>query len=422
MTLSTFGWKENMKNAPNVAYNNREVLTPTQKQKVMKQLGRICASLSNLRFNQLGSLLLKDKNYVISKSLYPGLTWEGRDQFGDDIPRGPFDDARAFYSALMSAFLVQVKDLTMDHHLFHAPVPVPTEYDDYNDYYTATDRWNDYTAVGSKIDSDENRLDYALVGIALTDIVPLLVERDNLFKCSGFPLCHPDLSTSNIFVDGELNITCIIDWSFASALPPSMFLVCPGLPHARDNTKPYLFPSFTEGFLQGHGFDGQTDLDHSNSSIFWSFARLANFDALQDYHYFFELIHALTGQGVVYPVLHKLKNRLEVLQTAQYLSEYKSDAVKEAEREAQYFSCVSPERHALSRHLTVMAELNPCFIADRRLWKWIALYLEDRQLYMFSGRQGPGRSWSCSLMFWRSLLHQFWGYVCPRFLKGIRGF
>lgn len=183
MPLSTFDWKENMKKAPKVAYNSRDVLTLAQKQKVMKQLGRICASLSNLRFNQLGSLFLQEKGYVIGKSLYPGLTWQGRDLFGDDeIPRGPFDDARGFYSALVSAFFAQVTDLAMYHHLFHAPVPVPTEYEDYNDYYAATDRWNDYVAVGSKIDSDKSRLEYALVGTALKDIAPLLAERDNQFN------------------------------------------------------------------------------------------------------------------------------------------------------------------------------------------------------------------------------------------------
>jgi hypothetical protein len=237
MSLSTFAWKEDIKNAPRVAYDSRDVLTLAQKQKVMKQLGRICASLSNLLFNQLGSLFLHDKDYVIGKSLHPGLPWEGRDLFEDDeIPRGPFDDARGFYSALTSASFAQVTDLAMHHHLFHAPVPVPTEYEDYNDYYAATDRWNDCVAVGSKIDSNKSRLEYALVGTPLKDVAPLLAERDNQFKCSGFALCHPDLSTGKIFVDDESNITCIIDWSFTSSLPLSMFLVCPGLPYVRDGT------------------------------------------------------------------------------------------------------------------------------------------------------------------------------------------
>lgn len=61
-----------------------------------------------------------------------------------------------------------------------------------------------------------------------------------------------------------------------------------------------------------------------------------NFDALQDCHYLSGLVHALTGQDVLYPLLHKLKNRPEIRQTTQYLSEYESDAAKEAEREEQY--------------------------------------------------------------------------------------
>jgi hypothetical protein len=159
-----------------------------------------------------------------------------------------------------------------------------------------------------------------------------------------------------------------------------MFLVCPGLPYARDGTQSHIFPSLAEGFSQGRGFDGQTDLDYPNSSIFWNLARLANFDAVQDYHYFSDLLHAHTGQDV-YPFLHGLKDRAEVVHTAQCLSEFEPDVAKEAEREAQYFSYKSPERerHAPSRHLTVMAELDPCFVADRRLWKRMARYLEDRQ-------------------------------------------
>lgn len=35
----------------------------------------------------------------------------------------------------------------MEHNLFHAPVPVPQEYDDFQEYKIVTDRWNDYVTV-----------------------------------------------------------------------------------------------------------------------------------------------------------------------------------------------------------------------------------------------------------------------------------
>ena len=110
--------------------------------------------MSNIRFDQIGSLFRKDGSYVTGKCLYPSLFWQSRDEFDEeDIPRGPFTEAESFYKALISALFVHVKELSMEHHLFHGPVPVPEEYDDFQGYRIATDRWNDYVAVESKIDS-----------------------------------------------------------------------------------------------------------------------------------------------------------------------------------------------------------------------------------------------------------------------------
>ncbi|KAL3496392.1 hypothetical protein BJX62DRAFT_119369 [Aspergillus germanicus] len=99
--------------------------------------------------------------------------------------------------------------------------------------YLFSKRRHDYATMGSKIRSRKNRLDYTAARILLMDIVPWLSGIDTGTGCDGFPLYHPDLSTQNIFVDDDLNITCIIDWAFASSVPPAMLLVCPGLPHPR---------------------------------------------------------------------------------------------------------------------------------------------------------------------------------------------
>lgn len=220
----------------------------------MRQLGGIQSRLSNMWFNKLGSLFLNDQSYSIGRCLYPSLIWQGRDEFDDDdIPRGPFMETEAFYMALIHAFLAHLKELPMEHHLLHAPVPIPQEYENYQVYRRAIDRWNDYVAIGSKMESAKNRLDYAMVGISLTENVPLLVQQDKDIKCNDFPLCHPDLSFENIFVDEELNITCIIDWAFASSIPPSMPLVCPGIPHPRDGAARDLRMAYAEGFIAGQG-------------------------------------------------------------------------------------------------------------------------------------------------------------------------
>lgn len=40
--------------------------------------------------------------------------------------------------------------------------------------------------------------------------------------------------------------------------------------------------------------------------------------------------------------------------------------------EVQYFHQVGPERLALSRKLTLVSSMSEGFVADKRLWKWMA--------------------------------------------------
>lgn len=210
--LSTYRWSDDANYSPKVDSDSFPHLTPDRKKKIIRQLGNVHACLSNLSFNRLGSLHVSDGGFVFGASVYQGLIWGGRDEFSEDeIPRGPFENSDDFYQALISAFFAQLRDLPMGHHLFRAPVPIPLEYKTHKDYRVATDRWNDYAAIGWKTEGTKNRLDYSLAGIALTDVVPLLAEKEKQFKCWGFPLYHPDLSTGNIFVDDKFNITCIID-------------------------------------------------------------------------------------------------------------------------------------------------------------------------------------------------------------------
>jgi hypothetical protein len=85
------------------------------------------------------------------------------------------------------------------------------------------------------------------------------VPAVSLSKTSSSPQYHPDFSTNNVFVDDDLNVACIIDWACTASVPKSM-LLCPGLPHSRNETQPYLAESFAEGFIEGQGFDGQQTL------------------------------------------------------------------------------------------------------------------------------------------------------------------
>jgi hypothetical protein len=88
----------------------------------------------------------------------------------------------------------------------------------------------------------------------------------------------------------------------------------------------------------------------------------------------------------VYPYLDLIKRKKEFLDAAEdMLTEDEAvDKERSRQNEEHYFSCVGPERHALARHLTMIAQRNKRFVADKRLWRWIALYLKERDVYMFS--------------------------------------
>ena len=398
--LSTYGWSCG-------SSTPEKPLTFQQKQQIMSQLGKISASLSNLRSNQLGSLVLSDKGYEVRKCLYPGFVWFGRDKFDDNyIQRGPFNDVQMFYRALLSAFFAHIKELPLLNHLFHAPVPNEQAYEDFHDYKVATHRWNGYAMLGSKIEGSKNRLDYILAGIALLVLVPLLAEKDNQFMCSGFPLCHPDLSLGNIFIDEQLSISCIIDWGFASFIPQSMFFICPGLPQSRYGTNPNLEPPFAQGFIEGHGFDAQRDLDFSNSSIFWKFKHLVNFDFLEDYSHLSDLVSSLTGQAV-HPLLETLKHREKFTQELRALAEEtpcEEELREMKDDEERFFTSAGPEDLTIARHLTVIAELNPRFVVSDQLWNWISFYLDERELYMFPASEALAATQSKSV--WRLCRHR----------------
>jgi hypothetical protein len=86
-----------------------------------------------------------------------------------------------------------------------------------------------------------------IIGDALRNIVRKL-ELPAL-NPETFPLCHADRSVNNIYVDNDYNITCVIDWAFASSIPKTMMLEAPGLPQYRDEISSELHTSFIDGFI-----------------------------------------------------------------------------------------------------------------------------------------------------------------------------
>lgn len=222
------------------------------KAKIVFQLGVLTEQLTRLCFDRAGSLFEEDGEFYIKTCLSRGLLVHGRHSLSD-IFRGPFKLEKDYYRAQFSVFFEHVKCLPLAHHCFLAPVPTPSEYgNSYSAFQEASAWWSDFVTLQSKIDSSDNRADYVIAGEILAEIMHPWVDGSSNVPLGGrencFALHHPNLSVSNVYVDADFNVTCIIDWAFCSAVPLSMLLIAPGLPQLRYEIDTSLLPAFEHGF------------------------------------------------------------------------------------------------------------------------------------------------------------------------------
>ncbi|KAI9798737.1 MAG: hypothetical protein M1825_005019 [Sarcosagium campestre] len=376
--LSAWTWDQiQTSKAPSRVREPRPCLTSTQKSKIMRQLGQMTYLLSRLRFDKIGSIFEEAGSFQAKTCLSMALLLHGRDQFGKEISRGPFTEECEYYTSLTSTLRLHAELLPLEHHAFFAPVPIPIEYKDYDDYLNAMDRWNDFVTLGSKIDSGKNRLDYFVLGTLLQQMVQSLAQITPAAP-SGFPLSHPDLSASNIFVDDDLNVTCIIDWAFSSTVPSSMVSITPGLPHPRDNVGSLLGSAFEDGFKEEMGADlVPRDTTWDKSRHLWLLTRLVNLDSLQDFHLFSELYHLVYGVTDIPQLFRAVEQQEPFIDKRQTLAADDKVVDEIAREESEYFSHVGPERLAVSRKLKLISDMNQTFVADKKLWKWLAEALNE---------------------------------------------
>lgn len=365
------------------------VLTEDEKKKIMQQLGCYARQLFGLRFPTIGSLFEGDEGYYIDECLTPGHVLQDRETI-EDIPRGPFHNEAHYYSSLAIALHLHAEQLPMGYHILRAPVPVLQEYSSFAKYYAATDRWNDFAALEGRVDSSINRLQYCLASHLLRDsIIPRMI-RPVSQSDPGFPLHHHDISLQNLFVDDDLNITCVIDWAFSSTVPPAQLLAPPGLPHPRDLV---LDLSLESAFCSGFETENKKIGGRIIDSSYWKvgqmvsrFMRLVNLDALQDYNHL-EALYTL-AQGPVTPGDDSdVTNSLPVILATRATShdaltlagELAADDEPESEIrrcEKEYFDAVGAKRLALARKVAFAARMNPLFVVDRRLWRWLDAVVE----------------------------------------------
>ncbi|PWY83899.1 hypothetical protein BO94DRAFT_599421 [Aspergillus sclerotioniger CBS 115572] len=316
----------------------------SSKAKVLYQLGGITWKLSQLRFDKVGSHFEEEESFEIKECLSRGHMLHSR--YCLEIPRGPFTSEEQFYDSLASAFSEQAEILQLSHHCFVAPIPSRDDYQSNTHYAEAMSLWNDFVTLCCKIDSSDNRLDYIIVGDALRDI--LRQCKLPAVNTETFPLCHPDLSVNNIYVDDDYNITCIIDWAFASSIPESMLLAAPGLPQYRDEIES-LIRTYRESLERGQ--------------VSWRFNRLINLDSKRRSPHYIQLYR-------------------EVQEEDQPRSKIEKD-------EQEYFRN-KDLRHTIAKKLTLMSEWKAqyatnkpqtlrtdMFIAWPSLWKWIQQCMQE---------------------------------------------
>jgi hypothetical protein len=384
--LATYDWQAHPRDLSSLKGSAAlpRALTKEEKKRIMRQLGHYARQLFGLRFSTIGSLFESEEGYYVDECLSPGHVLQDRETI-EDIPRGPFHNEADYYSSLATALHLHAEQLPMGYHILRAPVPVRQDYPDFAKYYTATDRWNDYAALGGLVDSSVNRLQYCLASQLLRDsIIPRLV-RPVSQSDPGFPLHHHDISLQNIFVDDDLNITCIIDWAFSSTVPPAQLLATPGLPHPRDLVLDLsLVSAFRSGFETGCGKAGRCIIEFDLwkvGQMVSHFTRLVNLDALQDYGHLEALWALVWGPGTPrddgddtnsLPAI--LATRATTRDALDLAGELAADDEPESEtsrREKEYFDAVGDKRLALARKVAFAAKMNPRFVADGRLWRWI---------------------------------------------------
>ncbi|KAF4947148.1 hypothetical protein FGADI_10604 [Fusarium gaditjirri] len=292
-SLGSYAWSPPRYQVPGLHHRSPPMpMSDENRAKVMSQLGALMSELYTHRFDRIGSLSRKgDASYVVGECLSPSLTWQERDSL--ELDRGPFDTEHDYLISVISAFESHAKELSLTPHTFFAPVPDMMDYESLSSYQKASRRWNDFVAVGQKIEHSKNILFYCIAGQFLSEMINDLSSN----ATGGFTISHPDLHLGNIYVDENFNITSILDWSSTSTGPVSEILANPSLGSSAAPPSAFLTAAYRSGFIREATKKAQ-DLPDSvlweTSERIWYFIRLTRLLSKNDYRLFeklFQLVY-----------------------------------------------------------------------------------------------------------------------------------
>jgi hypothetical protein len=349
--------------------NSLPCLPKAAKEKIMRQLGFLIAKILQSPFEKIGSLYEWGEKVYVGQCLSRTLTWSGRDLCGE-IARGPFSNDKDYYDSVLSALRYHAEQLPLSHHLFLAPVPKAKDFETISSYRSAVQLWNDFVTIDWKIDSSKNRLDYIAAAHFMRNIIPSISTCQQKYY-----LKPPDLSMSNIFIDDDFNITCIIDWTSCFTVPLPTLLITPSFPHPRDDVDADMASIFKESVIS-HSSQMKDVLEDPSS---WDlaqksrlFMQLADLDGYEDYHHFIKLytsVHTdLSGTDV-----RGLFDALRVNDTftgqAKWGLTEDLPASEIQRKEKDYFTHSRPGAEDLARKLSDKAGKEAGFVEDCSVWK-----------------------------------------------------
>ncbi|KAF5625510.1 altered inheritance of mitochondria [Fusarium sp. NRRL 25303] len=294
--LSDYRWTEPSVQPPNIRHPIFQLpLSESDREKIMNQLGAIISRLSRVHLEKIGSLFEDDAGgFSVGECLSPVLTWQLRDSIEKEIERGPFTEELVYLRSLISAFTSHAEELPLTPYLFFSPLPKPADYSTWDSFRAATDRRGDFIVIGDKLEGSKNRLDYCIAGQILEEMVPRLSSESTTFSIS-----HPDLHTGNIFVDEDLNITCIIDWGSATTGPMTELLATPGLAGSSKPPSLALTAAFQTGFSQGSPNISRDMWERAE--MIWYFSRVVRLLSGQDLPLFRRLYDLVYKTKLVNP-------------------------------------------------------------------------------------------------------------------------
>ncbi|KAF5637892.1 kinase-like domain protein [Fusarium sp. NRRL 52700] len=388
-SLGSYAWSPPRHQVPGLQHRSPPMpISDDSRGKVMSQLGAFMSELSAHRFDTIGSLFRDgDTNYAVGECLSPSLTWQERDSL--ELDRGPFNTEHDYLITLISAFTSHAQELSLTPHTFFAPVPDMVDYDSLSSYQKASRRWNDFVAIGQKIEHSKNILSYCIAGQFLSEMINDLSSNG----ASGFTISHPDLHLGNIYVDENFSITSIIDWSSASTGPVSELLSTPSLSSSAAPPPTFLATAYRSGFIQEATKKAQDVPDAilwKKSERMWYFTRLTRLLSKNDHQLFkklYELIYekenSVDTKDRILGLFYERASRDENVRLLTKLQEDDLSPEELLETERACFppkKTVNTDSIAVARKLTLMSEINHTFLADHRLWKWVEAAREQDEL------------------------------------------